>query len=232
MATLQYTGVFALLMAEIFVFILLILPMPTRWKRAMITWSSRSPVAQRVLYGVRIAFGFVFLLFADAIMRLRKVQQAKDSTRLVDEHTLCQHKVQQFYAQRNTYLTGITMFLGLILISTHSLIAQLVENPNASAAPRLVSSGPGSSKAQCMSTETIIPTNSTLRTMRWLPTKNTEADPLGSAVSKSATNNFADVQNSGSSPHSLSGFKFGWLTKVIIPFMHQMGYITTLAKKS
>ncbi|KAI9473103.1 Endoplasmic reticulum transmembrane protein 3 [Coemansia sp. RSA 989] len=148
MATLQYTGVFALLVAEIVVFIMLILPMPTRWKRAMITWSSRSPVAQRVLYGVRIAFGFVFLLFADAIMRLRKVQQAKDSTRLVDEHTLCQHKVQQFYAQRNTYLTGITMFLGLILISTHSLIAQLVENPNASAAPRLVSSGPGSTKAQ------------------------------------------------------------------------------------
>ncbi|KAJ2451449.1 Endoplasmic reticulum transmembrane protein 3 [Coemansia sp. RSA 2336] len=148
MATLQYTGVFALLVAEIVVFVMLILPMPTRWKRAMITWSSRSAVAQRVLYGVRIAFGFVFLLFADAIMRLRKVQQAKDSTRLVDEHTLCQHKVQQFYAQRNTYLTGITMFLGLILISTHSLIAQLVENPNASAAPRLVSSGPGSTKAQ------------------------------------------------------------------------------------
>ncbi|KAJ2376215.1 Endoplasmic reticulum transmembrane protein 3 [Coemansia sp. RSA 2611] len=148
MVTLQYTGVFALLMAEICVFVLLILPMPVRWKRAMITWSSRSTVAQRVLYGVRIAFGFVFLLFADAVMRLRKVQQTKDTTRLIDEHTLCQQKVQQFYAQRNTYLTGITMFLGLILISTHSLIAQLVEGAGSSAAPRLVSSGPGSAKAQ------------------------------------------------------------------------------------
>ncbi|KAJ2358645.1 Endoplasmic reticulum transmembrane protein 3 [Coemansia erecta] len=148
MATLQYTGVFALLMAEIFVFVLLILPMPQRWKRAMITWSSRSSVAQRVLYGVRIAFGFVFLLFADAVMRLRKVQQTKDNSRIVDEHSLCQQKVQQFYAQRNTYLTGITMFLGLILISTHSLIGQLVENPGAGAAPKLVTSGPGSAKAQ------------------------------------------------------------------------------------
>ncbi|KAJ2657434.1 Endoplasmic reticulum transmembrane protein 3 [Coemansia sp. RSA 1199] len=148
MATLQYTGVFALLIAEICVFILLIFPMPARWKRAMITWSSRSSVAQRVLYGVRIAFGFVFLLFADAVMRLRKVQQSKESTRIIDEHTLCQQKVQQFYAQRNTYLTGITMFLGLILISTHSLIGQLVENTSSSAAPRLVSSGPGSAKAQ------------------------------------------------------------------------------------
>ncbi|KAJ2508877.1 Endoplasmic reticulum transmembrane protein 3 [Coemansia sp. RSA 2052] len=151
MATLQYTGVFALLLAEIFVFVLLILPMPTRWKRAMITWSSRSVVAQRVFYSVRIAFGFILLLFCDAVMRLRKVDQEKHKTRLVDEHALCQMKVQQFYAQRNTYLTGITMFLGLILISTHSLIAQLVASEgNASAAntPRLTTSGPGSSKAE------------------------------------------------------------------------------------
>ncbi|KAJ2377625.1 Endoplasmic reticulum transmembrane protein 3, partial [Coemansia sp. RSA 2611] len=151
MATLQYTGVFALLIAEIFVFVLLILPMPTRWKRAMITWSSRSVVAQRVLYAVRIAFGFILLLFCDAVMRLRKVEQEKHKARLVDEHALCQMKVQMFYAQRNTYLTGITMFLGLILISTHSLIAQLVAGDgdgtgSASTTPRLATSGPGSSK--------------------------------------------------------------------------------------
>ncbi|KAJ2413413.1 Endoplasmic reticulum transmembrane protein 3 [Coemansia sp. RSA 2530] len=121
MATLQYTGVFALLIAEIFVFVLLILPMPTRWKRAMITWSSRSVVAQRVLYAVRIAFGFILLLFCDAVMRLRKVEQEKHKARLVDEHALCQMKVQMFYAQRNTYLTGITI---------------------------LATSGPGSSKAE------------------------------------------------------------------------------------
>ncbi|KAJ2083425.1 Endoplasmic reticulum transmembrane protein 3 [Coemansia sp. RSA 988] len=122
--------------------------MPVRWKRAMIVWSSRSTIAQRVLYGVRIAFGFIFLLFADAVMRLRKVEHEKESTRIIDEHSLCQQKLQKFYAQRNTYLTGITMFLGLILISTHSLIAQLSENGDASTAPRLVSSGPHSAKAE------------------------------------------------------------------------------------
>ncbi|KAJ2482459.1 Endoplasmic reticulum transmembrane protein 3 [Coemansia sp. RSA 2320] len=112
--------------------------MPTRWKRAMIVWSSRSVVAQRVVYGVRIAFGFILLLFCDAVMRLRKIQTEKHKTRLVDEHALCQMRVQQFYAQRNTYLTGITMFLGLILISTHSLIGQLIASEaNASTvAPR------------------------------------------------------------------------------------------------
>ncbi|KAJ1647893.1 Endoplasmic reticulum transmembrane protein 3 [Coemansia erecta] len=147
MATLQYTGIFTLLMAEIFIFVLLILPMPQRWKRAMITWSSRSPVAQRALYFVRIAFGFILLLFADSVMRLYKVQKDKSSARLVDEHAICQLKLQQFYAQRNTYLTGITMFLGLILISTHSLVGQLVEG-DTGASPRLVTSGPGSAKAQ------------------------------------------------------------------------------------
>ncbi|KAJ1807750.1 Endoplasmic reticulum transmembrane protein 3, partial [Coemansia sp. RSA 2598] len=131
----------------IFIFVLLILPMPQRWKRAMITWSSRSSVAQRALYFVRIAFGFILLLFADSVMRLYKVQKEKSSARLVDEHAICQLKLQQFYAQRNTYLTGITMFLGLILISTHSLVGQLVEG-DTGASPRLVTSGPGSSKAQ------------------------------------------------------------------------------------
>ncbi|KAJ2798539.1 Endoplasmic reticulum transmembrane protein 3 [Coemansia helicoidea] len=135
MVTLQFSGVFALLMAEVLVFVVLILPMPMRWKRALVTWSSRSPVVQRVLYGVRIAFGFVFLLFADAVMRLHKAEQtAKDRSRVVDDHMLCQQKLQKFYAQRNTYLTGITMFLGLILISTHSLVSQLVEGPRAAAA--------------------------------------------------------------------------------------------------
>ncbi|KAJ2722191.1 Endoplasmic reticulum transmembrane protein 3 [Coemansia sp. Benny D115] len=116
--------------------------MPARWKRAIITWSSRSTIAQRILYGVRIAFGFILLLFADAVMRLRKVQQEKSASRLVDEHAICQLKLQQFYAQRNTYLTGITMFLGLILISTHSLVGQLVSD--SASAPS--TSGPGTSK--------------------------------------------------------------------------------------
>ncbi|KAJ2894384.1 Endoplasmic reticulum transmembrane protein 3 [Coemansia aciculifera] len=125
--------------------------MPTRWKRAMISWSSRSVVAQRVLYGVRIAFGFILILFCDAVMRLRKVDQEKHKARLIDEHAICQMRVQQFYAQRNTYLTGITMFLGLILISTHSLISQLVAgegNASAATTPRLTTSGPGSTKAE------------------------------------------------------------------------------------
>ncbi|KAJ2758724.1 Endoplasmic reticulum transmembrane protein 3, partial [Coemansia nantahalensis] len=61
-------------------------------------------------------------------------QTAKDRSRVVDDHMLCQQKLQKFYAQRNTYLTGITMFLGLILISTHSLVSQLVEGPRAAAA--------------------------------------------------------------------------------------------------
>ncbi|KAJ2536162.1 Endoplasmic reticulum transmembrane protein 3 [Coemansia sp. RSA 1933] len=120
-----------------------------RWKRGIITWSSQSVIAQRVIYGVRIAFGFVLLLFADAVMRLRKVEEERSKSRLIDDHAICQQKVQQFYAQRNTYLTGITMFLGLILISTHSLIAQIVTNGNdAATVPRAVTSGPGSAKAE------------------------------------------------------------------------------------
>ncbi|KAJ1960043.1 Endoplasmic reticulum transmembrane protein 3 [Dipsacomyces acuminosporus] len=120
MATLQYTGVFALLIAEI--------PLPSRWKKGIFAWSSRSPVVQKVFYGVRVAFAFVAILFVDSVMRLRKVHQQKHSNKVFDEHLLCQQRVSQFYAQRNTYLTGITLFLGLILISTQSLIGQILES--------------------------------------------------------------------------------------------------------
>ncbi|PVU94902.1 hypothetical protein BB561_002186 [Smittium simulii] len=32
-----------------------------------------------------------------------------------------------FYAQRNIYLTGFTLLLGLIMLATHTLIAELIE---------------------------------------------------------------------------------------------------------
>ncbi|OLY80648.1 Endoplasmic reticulum transmembrane protein 3 [Smittium mucronatum] len=35
--------------------------------------------------------------------------------------------ITMFYAQRNIYLTGITLLLGLIMVSTHKLIVELLE---------------------------------------------------------------------------------------------------------
>ncbi|KAJ1949322.1 Endoplasmic reticulum transmembrane protein 3, partial [Linderina pennispora] len=106
------------------------IPFPNRWKRSVFTWASRSPVVQKVIYGVKIAFVFVFVLFCDAVVRLNKVRKDRSSHHIIDDHALCQFKVQQFYAQRNTYLTGITMFLGLILVSTYALIGQMLETDN------------------------------------------------------------------------------------------------------
>ncbi|ORX67908.1 B-cell receptor-associated 31-like protein [Linderina pennispora] len=130
MATIQYTGVFALLIAEVVTFLTLIIPFPNRWKRSVFTWASRSPVVKKIIYGVKIAFVFVFVLFCDAVVRLNKVRKDRSSHHIIDDHALCQFKVQQFYAQRNTYLTGITMFLGLILVSTYALIGQMLETDN------------------------------------------------------------------------------------------------------
>ncbi|KAJ1948725.1 Endoplasmic reticulum transmembrane protein 3, partial [Linderina macrospora] len=75
MATIQYTGVFALLIAEVITFLTLIIPFPNKWKRGVFTWASRSPVVQKVIYGVKIAFVFVFVLFCDAVVRLNKVSR-------------------------------------------------------------------------------------------------------------------------------------------------------------
>lgn len=81
-------------------------------------------------YALKITFIFVAVLFIEAVQRMVKVtsegETMRDNQGMRDARTESNFHARKFYAQRNTYLTGFTLFLSLILSRTYSLITELI----------------------------------------------------------------------------------------------------------
>uniref|UniRef100_A0A1D1YYX2 Endoplasmic reticulum transmembrane protein n=1 Tax=Anthurium amnicola TaxID=1678845 RepID=A0A1D1YYX2_9ARAE len=124
--TLYYNLVFVLLILEMVAFLVLILPLPFGIRRKIFRWVSNSALMDKLRYGITPIFIFIAILFADAVIRMVKVEQEAQNT---DSHTHDMRvdiNARKFYAQRNMYLTGFTLFLSLILNRTHALILDLL----------------------------------------------------------------------------------------------------------
>ncbi|MCJ1331560.1 hypothetical protein MMC10_008251 [Thelotrema lepadinum] len=120
--TLYYSLVFAILVAEMTLFMLLIVPLPHTWKRKLFTFISESPLIAKLQYGMKITFIFILILFVDSVNRVYTIQletaQAKSSSNgaaAVVGHERSELQSRKFYSQRNMYLCGFTLFLSLIL---------------------------------------------------------------------------------------------------------------------
>ncbi|GMK53763.1 hypothetical protein CspeluHIS016_0103490 [Cutaneotrichosporon spelunceum] len=140
--TLYYTMCFALLMAEAGLFTVIIAPMPfTMRKRfvlhtpARLTYSlmrflSENPVVAKVQYGLKITFIFIAVLFVDALQRMVRIAQegakAAAGPDVTDARTEITYAARRFYAQRNLYLTGATLFLSLILSRVFYIILDFI----------------------------------------------------------------------------------------------------------
>ncbi|KAG0265800.1 hypothetical protein BGZ95_003225 [Linnemannia exigua] len=127
--SLPYTMVFTLLMTEMITFIFLILPLPFKWRRGLLNFLSKSPFMANIQYVMKIVFIFVFILFIDSLNRVIKVEEVNtDSTIHHHPHTDTTVAARRFYAQRNMYLTGFTLFLSLILNRTFFMILDLLKS--------------------------------------------------------------------------------------------------------
>ncbi|ORZ16741.1 B-cell receptor-associated protein 31-like-domain-containing protein [Lobosporangium transversale] len=127
--SLPYTMVFTLLMTEMVVFIFLILPLPFKWRRGLLKFLAESPFMGSVQYVMKIVFIFVFILFIDSLNRVIKVEEIKENTYPHHGHGAETNvAARRFYAQRNMYLTGFTLFLSLILNRTFFLILDLLKS--------------------------------------------------------------------------------------------------------
>jgi len=133
--TLYYSLVFALLVAEMFMFMLLIIPLPYTWKRSLFTFISESPLIAKMQYGLKITFIFITILFVDSVNRVYRVQielAAASSTKnaqganMVAGHERMEVQARKFYSQRNMYLCGFTLFLSLILNRTYTMILDVL----------------------------------------------------------------------------------------------------------
>lgn len=127
--TLYYSLVFALLVLEMGIFMLLIVPLPYTMKRRLFTFISENPLVAKLQYGMKITFIFILILFVDSVNRVYRVQvelsNAKNqggAAASVAGSERMEVQARKFYSQRNMYLCGFTLFLSLILNRTYVLI--------------------------------------------------------------------------------------------------------------
>jgi len=129
--TLYYSLVFLLLVAEMALFMLLIVPLPFTIRRKMFTFISESPLIAKLQYGMKITFIFILILFIDSVNRVYRVQielaeSNKQQGAAVLGHERMEVQARKFYSQRNMYLCGFTLFLSLILNRTYTMILDVL----------------------------------------------------------------------------------------------------------
>lgn len=127
--TLYYSLVFGLMLLEMAMFLVLIVPLPFSMRRKLFHFLATSEIVGKINYAVRITFIFVAVLFIDAFQRMLKVSAEvhhEFNNYQYDFRAETNYHAKKFYAQRNVYLTGFTLFLSLILSRTHALVLDLI----------------------------------------------------------------------------------------------------------
>ncbi|KAF5376077.1 hypothetical protein D9615_007722 [Tricholomella constricta] len=127
----SYHLTFMLLASEMITFCLLVAPLPYTVRKKVFRFLSESPIVAKVAYALKISFIFVAILFADALQRMFRVtaesELAKSSQQGInDVRTETNLAARKFYSQRNTYLTGFTLFLSLVLTRTFYILLDLI----------------------------------------------------------------------------------------------------------
>ncbi|ORE10761.1 B-cell receptor-associated 31-like protein [Rhizopus microsporus var. microsporus] len=127
--TIYYTLTFGILVTEMILFGLIVLPLPSRWRHAMLSFALHSPQMEKAMYALKIVFGFIFVLFIDTINRLQRIEAEANAEQQHhhDYNYETSLKAKKFYSQRNLYLTGFTLFLSLILERTSALVLELAK---------------------------------------------------------------------------------------------------------
>ncbi|SCU98497.1 LADA_0H13388g1_1 [Lachancea dasiensis] len=126
--TLYYTFVFGILAFEMVMFLLLALPVPSKYRKPVTMALIRPFRLTQVQVAVKCILAFILLLFVDTINRVYSVNAELSQTSLasgVSDRNEVQSR--KFYAQRNMYLTGITLFLTFTVFRTYGLVWELLE---------------------------------------------------------------------------------------------------------
>jgi len=121
-----------LLAAEMVTFCALVAPLPYGVRKRLFRFLSESLIVAKIAYGLKISFIFVGILFVDALQRMFRVTAESDLGKngrgqgMQDVRTETNIAARKFYAQRNVYLTGFTLFLSLVLTRCFYIILDLI----------------------------------------------------------------------------------------------------------
>lgn len=128
----------------------LLLPLPYTLRRWLLSQITSGRVAAQLQYTLRVLFLLVAVLLLDALHRAGVVASVRsasavDSTGagMLHSHNHADMLMRRFYAQRNVYLCGFTLFLAFVLNRLVVVVAELVglegrlRDASASASPIL-----------------------------------------------------------------------------------------------
>lgn len=144
-------------------FFVLVAPIPVSIRRKVIDLLSASSFVKSAQTALRFTLIFILILFTDSVTRVYRVQKELEAAHesslsgaITDRSEI---QARRFYAQRNMYLCGFTLFLSLILARTYGLVVkntQLKEQVIAFTKknPTTGSSSSGSSSASSLSPST------------------------------------------------------------------------------
>ncbi|KAJ7938417.1 B-cell receptor-associated protein 31-like-domain-containing protein [Mycena leptocephala] len=159
--TIYYSLTFMLLAAEMVTFCFLVFPLPHNVRKKVFGFLSESPIIAKIAYALKISFIFVAILFADALQRMFRVtaesELAKQNGAAHAGGAQVENSIaaRKFYAQRNTYLTGFTLFLSLVLTRVFAILLDLIHTQEEYAKLKTGSPSGSGSKSTAGSTKEV-----------------------------------------------------------------------------
>ncbi|XP_015590205.1 B-cell receptor-associated protein 31 [Cephus cinctus] len=122
--SLQWTLIASFLYAEIFVVLLLVLPVasPTRWQKLFRSRFLQSLSNQASVYFL-VLLAILVLFLLDAIREMRKYSSTENSHEHAHLDAEMQGSMRLFRAQRNFYISGFALFLSLVIRRLVTLIS-------------------------------------------------------------------------------------------------------------
>lgn len=135
--SLYYSLVFGVLVVEVVVFSILALPIPTKLRRPLTLVLLKPFQNEVVQITIKFILGFILLLFVDTINKVYNIDRELSGA-TADARTAkgsgvmsSQDRIEllsrKFFAQRNMYLTGMTLFLTFTVVRTFSLVQELLQ---------------------------------------------------------------------------------------------------------
>lgn len=135
---LYYNLVFGLLVIEMVLFTILSLPLPSKIRKPILHAISTPFQKTEFNIAIKCILAFIFILFVDSVNRVNSINEELTGLSTAQNLNPAQQasfnpaadrsevQARRFYAQRNLYLTGFTLFLTLIVTRTYRLVAELL----------------------------------------------------------------------------------------------------------
>ncbi|EDO18715.1 hypothetical protein Kpol_1055p72 [Vanderwaltozyma polyspora DSM 70294] len=127
--------VFIILIVEIVSFTILSLPLPSKYRKPLTLLLIKPFQNEKIQTAIKCIIAFILILFIDSINKVYRIDnelkfnklKGTNGGGLVNSSDRVEIYSRKFLAQRNMYLTGITLFLTFTVVRTFNLVTELLK---------------------------------------------------------------------------------------------------------